>query len=86
MQPAQQLAPAQQPDEVEMYEGEDLLLLNGSTPTKFGLNVAYYIFGNNLKNMVLTNNSLSNVNPSRTPISADKVGIIKSKTIYIFFV
>ena len=34
------MQPISQPD-VEMYEGEDLLLLGGSTPTKFGINIIF---------------------------------------------
>ena len=32
--------------------------------------------------MVITNNCLPNVNSTRTPVSKDKIRIIKSKTMY----
>jgi hypothetical protein len=38
-----------------MFEGEDLLLLNGVTPTKFAINVAIKLYGDGPKKMVLSN-------------------------------
>jgi len=63
-----------------MWENIDLLHVAGGSATKYGRNVAKTIYGNRLKEYVLTDDCKQSTNSKREPMNQEAVNLIKSKS------